>query len=808
MPREVIFGPESMGGRGIMDARLEQPIIHTAATIGHMRRNDSAGKALGATLRGHQVVAGISKSFLNVPPEDIPYMPSNTRWAYMASLSAQYEIKIQCYNEWLPKHKCRGDRVIMDTALQDEYFIHKKWKLEIINNCRLFLRVINLSDMAINNEELDNGYYNGGKRVTRNDIVFEEVEKPPPPAWREWKEFLFRNYIKGNNKLMHPLQQANSYTENHEANKEGEITIHRKDSLEATFNEIPQNMREIMGKVSLPNDGGKQLVEAINGAGLIGASDGSVKGDKDGSFAYSIQANNSDENRIMGYQKVPRSNEMSSLTSESYGMLGTLISIMLICTQHREQISRTGKIIVTSDNKEVIDRLENESQPLNTTETWKPDYDLWKLMNEIKGKIPVKVKTKWVKGHQDSLPNGDKIHGPFPREVELNILMDKYAGMASDNSSLITPVRRTYKHTVIGMYDKNNEMITDLRKFLYTSVNGSKLQEYINKKYNWCEIEQSLINWEGLAQAMKKYSEYKKSKVIQLMYNWQNDGCQKQKFHAQADALCPAKCGEVETHNHYLRCNDKRMIQTRIERRRILRQHLNLRNTHPQITNAIILYLTKGPEETLYTLGEPTDVISKLIIEAVEENFHLNQASLEKGFTSKKWHIAQQEWARIINSDKGYKQKYWGRDLIIELQTYSYELWKTRNEILHGNTVAEQNKKKYEECKERIRELYKIPRTNLNEKEKKIFKLPLALRLKSSRQAMRLWIETAELCFQRAMENDERSKIKWYFPISKQIKQTEIQQRKSNNWNEQNQKKINEKRYKQTKIICCRPQGG
>ena len=64
------------------------------------------------------------------------------------------------------------------------------------------------------------------------------------------------------------------------------------------------------------------------------------------------------------------------------------------------------------------------------------------------------------------------------------------------------------------------------------------------------------------------------------------------------------------------------------------------------------------------------------------------------------------------------------------------------------------------------------------------------------------------LCFQRAMESDERSKIKWYFPISKQIKQSEIQRRKSNNWNEQNQKKINEKRYKQTKIICCRPQGG
>ena len=84
--------------------------------------------------------------------------------------------------------------------------------------------------------------------------------------------------------------------------------------------------------------GGKEIIEAINGKGLIAASDGSIKGKKDGSYVYSIQAINSNNNRLLVMQRVPKSNEMSSLTAESYGMLG------MLCTQHKDHIAPTGKM--------------------------------------------------------------------------------------------------------------------------------------------------------------------------------------------------------------------------------------------------------------------------------------------------------------------------------------------------------------------------------------------------------------------------------------------------------------------------------
>ena len=177
------------------------------------------------------------------------------------------------------------------------------------------------------------------------------------------------------------------------------------------------------------------------------------------------------------------------------------------------------------------------------------------------------------------------------------------------------------------------------------------------------------------------------------MFDWQNDGQQKQHFYTQEDCKCPTNCGEPESHNHYLHCKDKRMTLKRQERLRLLRQHLTLRNTHPLIINTIIKHLTIGPEDTAKTLDESEDKISKLVKDAVEENMHLSQHSFEKGFISEKWYTAQQEWARRNNANKEYKQKHWRRDIVIEIQTYTYELWKARNEILHGNTTAEKNRK-------------------------------------------------------------------------------------------------------------------
>ena len=78
-----------------------------------------------------------------------------------------------------------------------------------------------------------------------------------------------------------------------------------------------------------------------------------------------------------------------------------------------------------------------------------------------------------------------------------------------------------------------------------------------------------------------------------------------------------------------------------------------------------------------------------------------------------------------------YKQKNWSRDTVVAVQTYTYDIWKTRNELLHGRDAKESHKIKLTKSIDRIKTLYKMNRGSLSMDNKRIFKLPLNLSLKT-----------------------------------------------------------------------------
>ena len=233
------------------------------------------------------------------------------------------------------------------------------------------------------------------------------------------------------------------------------------------------------------------------------------------------------------------------------------------------------------------------------------------------------------------------------------------------------------------------------------------------------------------------------------MYNWQHDGHQKSTFNPTQVHECPLKCGQTEEHNHYLECKDKTMVVIRETKLRTLKQHLIIRNTHPCIVNAIAQYVTEGPEATLRTLQDTTDQVSGYVKRAVEENMHLSQFSLEKGFISSNWIKAQEVWAYSSTPTKRYKQQNWGRDLVMGLQQYTYEIWKARNSVVHGSNIMETREIKLRKSKERVTELYSMSRTPLTLEDKKIFRLPLQYRLKMTKctsamdRAGRMYLSTS-----------------------------------------------------------------
>jgi len=125
----------------------------------------------------------------------------------------------------------------------------------------------------------------------------------------------------------------------------------------------------------------------------------------------------------------------------------------------------------------------------------------------------------------------------------------------------------------------------------------------MENKYGWTKSDREKISWGSFEQAMKTYTEYKKSKIIQLIWDWQNVGRQKEKLE-QGKGTCPLNCTEYETHTHYLACKDTRMIENQKKNRNRVKIFLDKKNTCPTITKYIIRILRYGIDSPVTTIEQ------------------------------------------------------------------------------------------------------------------------------------------------------------------------------------------------------------
>ena len=116
MPRAVVYGPRKLGGRELMDLRVEQRVMHWNANLGHLQRGDRAGNSLHLTLNDHQCMVGSSKHFLSLDPKTYDYVDKNTRWYYTWEMMWELKLRVKQYDIWVPTSTHRNDRNIMDVA--------------------------------------------------------------------------------------------------------------------------------------------------------------------------------------------------------------------------------------------------------------------------------------------------------------------------------------------------------------------------------------------------------------------------------------------------------------------------------------------------------------------------------------------------------------------------------------------------------------------------------------------------------------------------------------------------------------------
>lgn len=771
MPRAVVYGPITLGGMGIMDLRVEQPAYAFKTMVGHMRRDDKAGRVIVANLYDTQAEVGISTPFYKVDRKRYTYVTQNTRWYYIWKMCNEYNINLQIHCMWTPKAKVQNDRNLMEDALKDKYFFKKQnWKLEVINNCRRYLGVYYISEIMDDNGKVRRQFLDGEDKPKTDLPCTKDMRKPPKLAWAEWKCFIFRNYLIKGYQVDPPIGPPILNVDNGICKRENKIMsrLTRDQNIETLIAKLPHSIGSLLQKLQTPMDDGASLYESMIDGELIGASDGSLRKENGlvyGGYAFSLQSTKDDKGRMIGYASTPRSNDMTSLTSEMYGVLATTVCVYCIWKQNQHRypgISTFPAVKVYLDNKEAIDKANAKTTKLNVSEHLKPEYDLETTLWDIQSILPVKIKYIWVKGHQNELKDGTKIFGPFPRDVQLNIDMDYYA---SKGCQLPCTPRAMYWHTKMAVYGNDEAMANNIELFLYEKNNGSILHSYVAEKFDWDEETMADIQWKALGEVLKAYSAHRQRKTIQMMYEWQNDGMQKMKIDGD-DGKCPA-CEETETTLHHVYCLDEKMMTERKKQMSIMQKTMKKFNTYPGIISTIQQLLCQDQKEVIETFPLPSTYTDQLLLEAATMQHKLGCHALPKGFISTKWALVQQEWCSVTN--KRYNMDRWTNSLIKALQDFTHAMWTKRNDVLHGETESEQIEIVKMKCKKRIRELYKRSRRKLSLEDKKLFQMPLAYRLKGSNAGMTLWIERAEMIFQQR-EQDEQNTVNTKYWIFKQNK--------------------------------------
>jgi len=191
MPREVVFGPLCAGGLGFHDLYIEQGIKHVQCLVGHLREPDSqTGKMLRIEMDWCQRQAGIGTHLLTNVDMDIDYIEDC--WIMgLRDYLRTYGFHLEFTTVNLPKLQCENDQFLMEAFLQSEEFTATE--LQHLNACRMFLKVVRLSDIVSGDgKKLLKCYLQGLDHQKHHCSAgkWPRQHRPLPPKWTLWRRAL------------------------------------------------------------------------------------------------------------------------------------------------------------------------------------------------------------------------------------------------------------------------------------------------------------------------------------------------------------------------------------------------------------------------------------------------------------------------------------------------------------------------------------------------------------------------------------------------------------------------------------------
>ncbi len=483
-------------------------------------------------------------------------------------------------------------------------------------------------------------------------------------------------------------------------NSHGPMSVEDKTiSTAHLYDKLPTALKKMCGRVPIPPDGGKQLLENIKkkNTPLIGVSDASLHKDQC-SHAWIICSGNIDDvndpnMHISGEGIVDGpADYLSSTRGEAQGQaaLAVMASIMLKANDSLNtpiKLVGDNKGVQTKTAKKGFYKLRHHREA--NADIFLEYHQHAKTLNKTIG---------WVKGHLDADTPWATIQElkdlKLSPEATMNIWCDSRAAIARNQDITIADaeVLPAEKWALYSTYPNTKKITGDLTEGILCQLHHEAMEHYIRKKHGLCEGKLKHIHTEGLSNYMRKLKVHQRATISKIIHRWIPTFNVLHKQNRAPSNICTRCNATPETPDHILECTNKEAITARKKLLYEALETLEGINTGEHILSALEKNLArtmKVPQENRYRQNHASpNNNTTLLTKALHHQNLVGWRQALRGYISRYWIDLQSTENTSKKNNK--KQPRLEHKLTGTLLNLHKKIWEDRNQFIHGKTIMEQ----------------------------------------------------------------------------------------------------------------------
>jgi hypothetical protein len=264
----------------------------------------------------------------------------------------------------------------------------------------------------------------------------------------------------------------------------------------------------LLDVIKLPQDNCQAISIAIAKGTARAISDGSYNPlTHKGTSSLTIVADKHGRDPLDGDNWVPGlPTDQSAYRSKLTGIAGILSAVAVIIQQHD---ITAGSITIALDGESALDQASAES-PLKIDQA---DFDIQQDIREQLHILPIKVKWKWVEGHQDK--KGKTLDWWALQNQKVDLNAKAFLAKCKQSNRKHRPVRLLYEKWALYVKEIKQSKID--KNSLYATLFAPRTIQYWERYHDLTIDPNHPVDWEPSRMSMKKLPQgYRRWMVKQL----------------------------------------------------------------------------------------------------------------------------------------------------------------------------------------------------------------------------------------------------------------------------------------------------